>query len=337
MRYLRIIALVLGASCISGCGVGGLLLGTDSDYMFFALDSVAKPNEEVMVRARLESDQLQAMQGYVVHFYRDGDLYKSTETNSDGLAEVSFTPDALGAYTFRAEVDEAGFPKDAPGPQDLVVACYDPEAPMVIVDLDKTVVASGFHVVLAGDPKPMPGSPEVLTRIAETYQVVYLTHRPEYFSIKSKRWLAEHKYPVGPLLMSDIGGFLEGSGEFKTRTVRDLRERFPGLRLGIGDKFSDATAYHDNGMRAYLIVQPPDSDDPDDYDDYEDLAEELGDLDNEIQVVTSWDEIERGLFGGASFPRERLEQQMWATARQLEEEHRRDDDDDDDDDDEDDD
>jgi len=304
MRYLRIVAMVLGACSVSGCGVGGLLLGTDSDYMFFALDSVAKPNEEVMVRARLESDRLSGMEGYVVRFYRDGDLYKTTETDSGGVAEVSFTPDALGTYMFRAEVDEAGFPNDAPGPQDLVVACYDPDAPMVVVDLDKTVVASGFHVVLAGDPKPMPRSVEVLTRIAETHQVVYLTHRPEYFSIKSKRWLVEHKYPTGPLLMSDIGGFLEGSGAFKTRAIRDLRERFGGLDLGIGDKFSDAQAYHDNGIRAYVIVQPPDSDDPDDYEDYEDFADDLGELDNDIQVVTGWDQIEQGLFGGSDLPPE---------------------------------
>ncbi len=64
----------------------------------------------------------------------------------------------------------------------------------------------------------------------------------------------QDNYPVGPVLLSDIGGFFRGSGAFKTSALRELRKRFTNIEIGIGDKISDARSYYDNYMQSFLII-----------------------------------------------------------------------------------
>ena len=301
---------------LSGCGSQSVLLGSSGQHSFVAMDAVALPGETVDLRARLEAGDLLADQpGYVVRFLRGGQLYKAAETQENGEARVAFTPDAVGRYEFSAELSPNGFPGVPPDPRPIVVACIDADAPAMIVDLDKTVVKDGFDEVLIGDPAPMPDSPRVLARLTEAREVIYLTHRPDYFGPKSKAWLANQGYPPGPLLMSDVSGFLGGSGEFKTEAIRRLKERFTGLDLGIGDKISDAQSYRDNGVAAYLILPIPD--DPTAL-ELTTLADELGTLDESVQVVTTWKQIERGIYDGAKFPRSEMQQVLLERAAELE-------------------
>ncbi len=236
------------------------------------------------------------------------------ETNQEGIAAITFTPSAAGDYVFDAVAASAGFESDPPDPQQLRVVCRASDTPMMVVDLDKTVVGSGFHVVLMGDPEPMAGSLEVLKRLADRHTIVYLTHRPVFFSITSKQWLFEKGYPPGAVMLSSVEGFIKGNEEFKSEVIADLRQTFTGLDLGIGDKVSDAAAYHANGLKAYLLIQEPTGDDPV---PYETMAGELKGLDGAVQVVTSWDEIAKGLFSGASFPRETMQTRLLDKARQL--------------------
>jgi hypothetical protein len=296
------------AAATGGCGAQGLLLGTEGSYLFIATDSLTVPGAETLLRAQLRAgDFLRGRPGYAVRFYRDGKLFKVAETDADGIAAVSFTPAAPGDHELTAALAPVGLADDAPPPRRLLVACRSPQTPMAVVDLDKTIVATGFHTVLIGSPEPMEHSQQVLGRLAKTHTIVYLTHRPDYFSIKSKAWLREHKYPPGPLLLSTLGGFLSGSGEFKSEMLAQLRRRFAKIEIGIGDKVSDAQAYHDNGLRAFLILPVPDGAEPE---AYEHLADELEALDAEAQVVTGWQQIEQVLFGGGSFARPAMQQRL---------------------------
>jgi len=180
---------------------------------------------------------------------------------------------------------------------------------MVVVDLDKTVVATGFHTVLIGRATPMADSQRVLARLAGKRTIVYLTHRPDYFSIKSKAWLREHKYPPGPLLLSTPGAFLKGSGAYKSEMLAQLRKRFRKIEIGIGDKISDAQAYHENGLKAFLILPVPEPE-PAAPERLEALADELEALDDEVQVVTHWRQIEQVLFEKGSHPRSAMQKQI---------------------------
>jgi len=67
--------------------------------------------------------------------------------------------------------------------------------------------------------------------------------------------LRDKKYPAGPVLLSTVGGFLKGSGKYKTEMLRRLQVGFKKIEVGIGDKVSDAAAYHENGLKSFLIIQ----------------------------------------------------------------------------------
>jgi len=300
MRSGLIYALPALAALAGGCGTQGALLGSEGSYLLTATDVLAVPGERVELRARLEGgDMLQPQAGHVVRFCRDGKLYRAAETDEDGVATVRFTPKGPGDIEFVADVSSAGMPDEPPRPQVLTVTCRSAAAPMLIVDLDKTIVASGFHTVLIGNPEPMPASADILKKLARTHTIVYLTHRPDYFGAKSKQWLWENDYPKGPLLLSSISGFLKGSGAYKTDVLRGLVKRFRNMKAGIGDKVSDAIAYHENGMRSFLIVRIPDTDKPEAFDR---LADSLAPLPPAVQVVTGWNEVNKALFGKARFP-----------------------------------
>jgi len=310
----RWLALLLPAAAV-GCGAQPTLLGTRGTYLFVARDVLARPHEAVLLRAKLHGgDFLTAEPGYVVRFLRDGVLFKAAQTDAEGVARVTFTPSAAGDHVFRAALSPIGFAEAPPGPQDLLVACRPADAPLAVVDLDRTLVAGGFQEVLVGEPEPMAGSAEVMRRLARGHTIVYLTHRPDFFSLKSKRWLTEQGYPRGPVLLSSVPGFLRGSEAFKTEVIRELTRRFANLRVGIGDKISDALAYHRNGLRSVLILPMPTGEDPK---PYQELAEELERLPAEIAVVTNWREVERAVFEGAAFPAERVGQRLEAEARRL--------------------
>jgi hypothetical protein len=317
---IRTLPLILLTAALTGCGAQSYLLGTRGSHLFTARDAVALPGETVRLEARLQGgDFLVDMPGYVVRFHREGRLYRAAQTGNDGVAAVSFTPPTPGDYRFRAEVAPAGFADEPPQPQELLVTCRAPDAPMAVVDLDKTLVADGFHTVLVGDPRPMSGSVEVMGQLADQHTILYLTHRPDLFTNKSKSWLTEQGYPRGPVLLSSVSGFLKGSGAYKTEMLRDLRQRFGALRVGIGDKISDAAAYHDTGLKSILILPMPATRDPQ---AYLELAAEVDTLPVEVHVVTDWQEVRGALFADASFPPKRIVERLERTALELKEAQR---------------
>ena len=312
MRRWTVLLVSLAGFTAGGCGAQGILLGTTGGKLFTTMDALALPGEEVALQAKLQGgDFLRARPGYVVRFSRDGQLFKAAETDGDGVASVSFTPAAAGDYIFTAEVSPAGQDEEVPAARMLRVTCRDANTPIAVVDLDKTVVASGFHTVLVGTPDEMPDSPRVMHRIAKDRTVVYLTHRPDYFGPKSKGWLKDKGFPPGPVLLSTVEGFLQGSGEYKTAAIKQLQDRFKGIEIGIGDKASDVAAYHANGLKGFLIIQIPTGDDPK---PYTELADDIDELPPAVQVVTGWDQVEKALFSGASYPPAETEKRLRALA-----------------------
>lgn len=186
---------------------------------------------------------------------------------------------------------------------------------MLIVDLDKTLVASGFYTVLASNPEPVFDSVRVMGLLARRYTIIYLTHRPDCLGPKSKSWLAENGYPDAPLLMPNSRTFLKGSESYKSSIINEIRRRFPKLEIGIGDKTSDAKAYHDNGIRSFLLIYPEALSSAR---ELQELSVSLQvDLASEVQVVTGWWQIEQAVFQGKSYPRDRMIQRLGAMAERL--------------------
>lgn len=304
MNRTLAIACLACLPAVAGCGTQGVLLGVEGSYLLTVMDALAVPGEPVEAAGRLQQgDLLRPGAGYVLRFRRDGELWKAAQTDADGKAAVEFTPPEPGDYRIEVAVAPIGPSEPPPEPRTLLIACRPPDEPMAVVDLDKTVVASGFEEVLLGDPAPMTGSQDVLRRLAGDHTIIYLTHRPEYFGPKSKAWLNRHGYPSGPVLLSTLGGFLEGSGEFKTAELRRLRQKFSRIEIGVGDKFSDARSYHENGMTSVLIVQPSPDMPPE---ELEGMIAELETLPDAIHVVTDWREVSRVLFDDQEYPPRRM-------------------------------
>lgn len=312
----KIIGAMLLGLLAGGCGAQGVLLGARGEDLFTTTDVLARPGEPVELRARLQGgDFLASQPHYVIRFCRAGVLYRAAETNGDGVASVHFTPDAPGDYEFTVVASPNGFANGPPPSQRLLVRCLQEQTPIVVVDLDKTLVASGFEAVLVGQPQPMPDSPAVMNRLAQKFSIVYLTHRPEYFGPKSKQFLEDNHYPAGPVLLSNLREFLSGSERFKTLAIRNLKKRFPRALLGIGDKIADARSYVDNDLAAYVIIDPDSIQSPEELDR---LADDAAKLPPQVQVVTTWRQIEAGVFEGEEFPPAKAAAILRARARRLE-------------------
>lgn len=294
------IILICFILAFSGCGTESVLLQSQKGILFTAQDLLALSDQSVRVQARVQTgDFLTGQQGLPVRFYLDGKLFKTTLTDTEGRAEVTFTPPHTGDYRFAAELAGIGFSGPTPPRCEILLACRSNHSAMLIVDMDKTIVASGFQTVLFSDPLPADGSQEVLHQLAQSHTIIYLTHRPEYFGPKSKVWLRQKNFPQGPVILSSPSGFLKGSQAFKSAALQDLRTQFSRIEIGIGDKVSDALAYHENHMEAYLILL-----DLDTQNDriLSDLLQQMHTMPEPIHVVTQWSQIDSALNQNTAYP-----------------------------------
>lgn len=295
---------------------GEVFLGAQDNVLFYAEDVLAFPNEPVTLRAHMQSLRYwEPIVGAAIGFYAGDDLLGWTATDANGVAALTWTMPLEGDVmidAYQVYVNDAGDlvePRGQSAP--LVAAARDAESRFAVIDLDRTVVNSSFWRVLLGGAEPMPGSVTVLNELAERYSLVYLTHRPDLLARRSRSWLAGHGYPSGPLLVSSLGEALGSSGTYKTERLAALRAKYPRLEIGVGDKISDALAYVDNGMTAYLLPH------------YEREADEMLALADQIRrlggherlhVVSSWWQIEESVFEGRAFPAERFARRLerWA-------------------------
>jgi hypothetical protein len=302
--------------------VGKVFLGAEEGIVFYAFDVLTEPNEPVELVTRLQEAKLLAdIPDATVGYYLGETMIGQAKTDSTGHARFTWQPAAVGDYTLTAKLDKvpASWAEDLSKlePVSLVVSVKKRETRFVVIDLDHTVVDSSFIYVLLGSADPMPGSVDGVKKIAENYSVIYLTHRPDLLTHRSKIWLREHGYPLGVLLVSPFKQSLGGSGEFKSSMLADVRIKFPNILVGIGDKISDAQAYVENGMEAYLIPYYKHK-----VKDMRRMAELIRELagTERLQVVRNWQEIELGLFQGRKYSPEAFARWLDKEANRLEEE-----------------
>ncbi len=296
---------------------GEVFFDAENGAVFYAFDTLAYPRQPVDLVAQLRSAAgLTPIAGATVAFTRGDWVAGRITTDANGVAAMRWTPPEAGNYSFQAGI--VAVPnenlRDMLGVKvSLLVAARD-KALQVVVDLDHTVVDSSFLLVMAGGGKCMADSVEVLGRISKRYGIIYLTHRPDLLTRKSKNWLVDNGYPSGPLFLSEMKD-LPDSGKFKSARLAVLRRDSPGVAIGIGDKLSDAQAYLDNGMSAYLI--PNYKEKPK---DMRALAAEIRALRGQgrLQVVDNWRQIEQGIFSGKKFPPEDFARQLEARAARIE-------------------
>lgn len=310
---------VLAAAAPAPAGLGDILdkVRDRIGSVLLAEDMLVEPGADVTLRASLRSGlRLSGITGLRLQFHLEGERLGQEASDQDGNVAVAWrAPDAPGDYVIRVRVKPDDQPERPVDETRLLVAVRKPDAAVVVVDLDKTVVASGFARVLVGGARPMEGAAVVMQRLAKDHTIVYLTHRPDFLGSSSKAWLTDNGFPVGPVLTSTIGSFVSGSGTYKAARIDVLKRTYRNLVVGIGDKTSDARAYAEHGLRSILILGVDWSED--DPEDFEKLAAELAALPETVQVVSNWSEVAAILFEKASSPKQAMEKRLRETARSL--------------------
>ena len=308
--------LLLGLLFCAGCARINRYLGADGDYLLKAYDVLALPGERVQLSTRLQSGTIQRdLSGHSIRIHRNGWLVETVTTDDEGFGLMDFTPHRPGDYIFSIEAEPGGLKSTPPEPVELLVACRASAEPIVIVDVDKTLAHTESWRFFSQNPDPMLGSLAVMRRLAKDYTVVYITHRPQQYAHHTKAWLRRQGYPNGPLLMPEVVDFARGSRRFKTRELQKLKSSFPNICIGIGDKISDIQAYHDSGLKSFLILQSEGCDDPE---DYLELAQKLDRLQEDVQVVYDWSQIESAIYRGKSFPKSEAQNELRRKAQALE-------------------
>ncbi|NIA21858.1 MAG: hypothetical protein GWP05_07830 [Anaerolineaceae bacterium] len=210
-----------------------------------------------------------------------------------------------GNYFFRARVEKKIDDKTVT-PVLFCVYVRPKESALVICDLDRTLVQSGFERVLAGLARPFDHAGDVLWRLVKERQmtVIYLTQRPDFFDASSRMWLRRNEFPPGPLFTSDLKGLIGGSGSFKAGQIARLKQKFPNLRLAIGDKYSDIAAYAENKVPSILIPHIKWSKDKRKY--WQKLLRNMKGIRGDVPVCRNWFEIEEAIFKKTRFPPSRM-------------------------------
>ncbi len=296
-----------------------MVLGTDGEYLLQAYDAVTVPGTPASVQARLEKGTfLDDVEGEHLIFRGPGDFYAYVPTNDEGFATLELTARQTGDFAFRVTVPpdfSDRHDRKPPAPASILLAARPATQPVVVIDLDKTLVASGFWEVLTGDPQPMPHALNVVNRLATNHTLVYLTHRPALLGPKSRAWLEQHGFPRAPLLLARKEDLLRGNLDYKKRRLERLGQLFGDLHVGLGDKVSDMQAYLGAGMEAVLLVY---LDNPE-QEKLQETLEMLAKVPPAAHVVRNWKQAEQVLFEGRSYPPARAIEELRDELRRLRE------------------
>jgi hypothetical protein len=274
-----VVALLFGTWALTSC----------SSYKVTGYDTMALPGSPVQIRAKVERSGILLInpdvRGSEVSFYRtDGAspvlLGKGT-TDADGTAWLEIdAPDRDGILPLRASVG------DTPG-DDFIVMTAAAGRPLLVTDIDHTIADVGAIEFLTSKPedvKTLPNAVPVLTRLAKTHGIIYLTHRDDTFTHATKAWLKHHNFPPGVVLFSDTSktAFIGSAETGKTERIAALMKTYQGIAFGVGDRKEDGIAYANNAIRSFVIVPGADRSNPEHRDGHHEKA----------VIVEGWDEVE---------------------------------------------
>jgi len=240
---------------LAGCG--GPVVSVDDAVMFGdKLRLVAYVEKEPVLGLRRNVEDVE------VRFYLNGRAVGDDDTDDDGRASIRIkhAPAGIGAFEARALV----------GGHDLrataAVYRWHKDRTIIAVDIDDTIAETEYRQLILKDrdkkSDPVDDSRKTLSRLARDYHIVYVTARPRFLLEKTRRWLADERFPSGPVVTARGLRQTIRPARHKTKMLRDLRDRWPNLLIGIGNNAADAEAYGANRMLCLIV--PPKGDAVDD-------------------------------------------------------------------------
>lgn len=140
-----------------------------------------------------------------------------------------------------------------------------PQVKAVLFDIDGTLTKDDgelFEDLLGGKAEMWPAADQVARRWAELgYLPVYITGRPYPLRRSTLQWLAQHRFPLGPVITVDsVLDFLPGEGhvgQFKEKALGKLvKETQVVFHRAYGNAATDVCAYARTGIapeRTYIL------------------------------------------------------------------------------------
>ena len=253
---LFVTAVLSCAAAFAGCEWSREIIDIEEeDSLIVPFDVLAADGETVVLQARLEYiDGLSGIRGETLEFEYDGRVIGRAMTNSEGVARVEFEPPTVGDYEFKVRPADGSGRRAAPAPLTLCVRRRGQE--FIITDVDKTISDAGYFDFVrkkAKNIKAMKDSAKMLRELSGRYTIIYLTGREDIFRRKTKIWLEDRDFPVGPVFFWDVQRDEFSHERYKTELIGRLKRDWPNIEIGFGDLPGDAAAYLANGLRAYII------------------------------------------------------------------------------------
>jgi hypothetical protein len=178
-----------------------------------------------------------------------------TNTDDSGSFALTLPDDArlpVGVRQMYVSIDG-----DRSGADFVALVAPDGRAVM-FSDVDGTLTSSENAVVggaFGADVQANPGAPEALSALVHKgYPIVYVTAMARTFTNDRRAWLADKGFPLGALRLAEHV-LLPGSAtvDYKTATFRAVAAAGLVPAIGIGNRASDASAYHNVGVRGDRI------------------------------------------------------------------------------------
>jgi len=219
-------------------------------------DVVSKAGEKIFIKCKLETSDILGFSksGEKINFFLDGTCIGSNVTNSQGYAQIEYQFENFSVNQITMKLDRKSLFLANTGK--IIAGVFDNNKPILICDIDHTVCDTKLVLFFFRKDTAVPtvkGSVESLIRIAKNYNIIYVTHRDEAIMHRTKKWLEANCYPQGPVFFWEFGHLPFSNEKYKMMIVKSLKERFPNIAAGIGDKRGDIMAYVTNNVSGILF------------------------------------------------------------------------------------
>ena len=255
-RWLGVLAgIVLAcALCAAALFAATWLLTGGTAALVTPYDVLARPGEPAVLRVKLQRGVgLRDAEDEIVEFRIPGGETMTAMSDGQGVATGEALFDAISR-----EFASASAPHQAGSAVRVFVR--PAHVRIAVCDVDHTLAdISAARVIQTPNEQTsaLPGSAEVLSRLAQTHLIVYLTARDDKLLNKTRQWLAMNGYPDGPVFARDLGSDPLSARKFKTAWLTAFKASWANVEYGFGDRDEDAAAYHAAGIKSYIVRAEP--------------------------------------------------------------------------------
>ncbi|MBI4868265.1 MAG: hypothetical protein HY816_15065 [Candidatus Wallbacteria bacterium] len=221
-------------------------------------DVLCRPGDDVVMRAKLEENGIRGedIDNVAVEFRLDGKVLGSSKTNDDGVAVFRLRAPAAGDHVVKAVFE--GTAEYMRGEYNALLCVRPSTTPLMILDIDWTIsMTQNLNTAFgSSDSPPLKDAAEVVRTLAAKYLPVYVTARARQLRKRTISWLDRYAFPKGPVYVLNPKEFpTYNEAKYKKSVLLPMKDLFPKIVAGFGNKESDVEAYKAAGIPSVLITE----------------------------------------------------------------------------------